>query len=72
MGTPTHVIPSTGSPAFVMAFVKDKTSDMVDDVKKLRVLSDPLTHNRLIKFCHNTQLSYLNRNLPTDVTKSPT
>ena len=61
-----------GSTEFITAFVKAKTSDMVDDVKKLRVLSDPLTHARLIKFCHNTRLSYLNRNLPPDVMRNPT
>ena len=61
-----------GTPAFVMAFFKDKTSAMVDDVEKLRVLSDPLTHDRLIEFCHNTRLSHLNRNLPQDVMRSPT
>ena len=48
-----------GSPAFVTEFVKAKTSGMVDDVRKLRVLSDPLTHTRLVRFCHNTRLSYL-------------
>ena len=31
-----------GAPAFVTAFVKDKTSAMVDNVRKLRVLFDPL------------------------------
>ena len=56
-----------GSPAFVRTFVKAKTSAMVDDVRKLRVLSDPLTHTRLI-----TRLSYLNRNLPSDVMRNPT
>jgi hypothetical protein len=61
-----------GSPDFVTAFVKTKTSAMVDDVRKLRVLSGPLTHTRLVKFCHNTRLSYLNRNLPPDVMRNPT
>ena len=51
-----------GSPVFITEFVKDKTSAMVDDVRKLRVLSDPLTHTRLVRFCHNTRLSYLNCN----------
>jgi hypothetical protein len=50
-------------PEFVTAFATDKTSAMVDDIRKLRVLSDPITHTRLIKFCHSTRLSYLNRNL---------
>ena len=57
-----------GSPSFVTAFVKDTA----DDVRKLRVLSDPLTHTGLVKFCQNTRLSYLNRNLPPDVMRNPT
>ena len=61
-----------GSPAFVRAFVKAKTSAMVDDARKLRVLSDALTDTRLIRFCHNTRLSYLNRSLPPDVMRNPT
>jgi hypothetical protein len=61
-----------GSPAFVRAFVKAQTSAMVDDVKKLRVLSDPLTHTRLIRFCHNTRLLYimLSRSLAPDVMRN--
>ena len=61
-----------GSTEFITAFVKAKTSAMVHDVGKLRVLSDPLTHARLVKFFHNTRLSYLNRNLPPDVMRNPT
>jgi hypothetical protein len=41
-----------GSPDFVSACVKAKTSAVVDDVRKLHVLSDPITHIRLIGFCH--------------------
>jgi hypothetical protein len=37
-----------GSTEFITAFVKAKTSAMVDDMRKLRVLSDPLTHTRLV------------------------
>jgi hypothetical protein len=43
---------------------------MVDDVRKLRVLSHLLTNTRLLKFCHNTGLSYLNLNLPPDVMRN--
>ena len=66
----TRVGVPIGSPDFVTAFVKAKTSAMVDDVRKLSVLSDPLTHFRLVRFCHNTRLSYLNRNLPPDVMRN--
>ena len=53
-----------GSPAFVHAFVADKTRKMVQDVKELQILTDPDIHYKLIKFCHNTRLAHLNRNLP--------
>ena len=59
-----------GSPDFVTAFVKSKTAAMVDDVRKLQVLSNGLTHFRLVKFCHSTRLSYLNRNLPPAVMRN--
>ena len=57
-------ITCVGLPDFVTAFVKSKTTSMVDDVRKLQVLSNGLTHFGLVKFCHNTRLSYRNRNLP--------
>jgi hypothetical protein len=53
-----------GSPEFVQAFVKEKTRTMVKDVKQLHLLTDPCVHFKLIRFCHNTRLSHLNRNLP--------
>ena len=36
------------SPDFVTAFVKSKTAAMVDDVRKVQVLSNGLTHFRLV------------------------
>ena len=48
-----------GSPDFVTAFVKSKTAAMVDDVRKLQVLSNGLTHFRLVKFCHNTRRTHM-------------
>ena len=53
-------------------FAKAKSSAMADDVEKLRFLSDPLTHTRLIRFCHNTRFSYFNQNLTHDVMKNQT
>ena len=44
-----------------------KASAVADDVNKLHVLSDALTHTGLARFCHNTRLPYLNRNLPLTV-----
>ena len=51
------------SPGFVQAFVADKTRKMVQDVKELQLLTDPDIHFKLVKFCHNTRLAHLNRNL---------
>ena len=53
-----------GSPAFVQAFVKEKTKKMVEDIKQLQLLTDPGVHLKLIRFCHNTRLAHLGRNLP--------
>ena len=44
--------------------MKEKTGTMVEDVKQLQLLTDPGVHFKLIRFCHNTRLSHLNRNLP--------
>ena len=60
-----------GSPAFVQAFVADKTRKMVQDVKELQLLTDPDIHFKLVKFCHNTRLAHLNRNLPPTTMANP-
>ena len=56
-----------GSPQFVQAFVTEKTTVIMEDVKKLQILTDPLIHFELVRFCHNTRLSYLSRNLSPEV-----
>jgi len=43
---------------------------MVDDVGKLHVLCDALTHTGLAGICHNTRLSYLNPDLPHGVRRN--
>ena len=60
-----------GSPAFVHAFVADQTRKMVQDVKELQLSTDPDIHIKLIKFCHNTRLAHLNRNLPPTTMANP-
>ena len=57
-----------GSLDFVTAFVNSKTAVMVDNLRKLQVLSNGLTNFRLVKFCHNTFLP--NRNLPPAVMRN--
>jgi len=51
-----------GSQEFGEAFVKAKT--IVEDVKQFQLLSDPGVHFELIRFCHNSRLAHLNKNLP--------
>ena len=58
-------------PSFVQAFVADKTRKMVQDVKELQLLTDPDIHFKLVKFCHNTRLAHLNRNLPPTTMANP-
>ena len=49
-----------GSPEFVQAFVAEKSKTMVEDVKKLQLLTDPGVHFKLVRYCHNMRLSHLN------------
>jgi hypothetical protein len=34
---------------------------MMEDVKKLHILTDPGVHFKLVRFCHNTRLAHLSR-----------
>ena len=48
-------------------FVAEKATEIMADVEKLKVVSDPLVHSHLLLFCQNTRLSYLSRNVPPSV-----
>jgi hypothetical protein len=56
-----------GTPAFDTAFVRSKAQDIVHDVHKLRIVSDPKIHVDLLRFCEITRLAFLARNVPPDV-----
>jgi len=60
-----------GSPQFVQAFVAEKSKNMVEDVKKLHLLTDPGVHFKLVRFCHNTRLAHLNHDLPPSTMANP-
>jgi hypothetical protein len=60
-----------GSPQFVQAFVAKKSKTMVEDVKKLHILTDPGVHFKLVRFCHNTRLAHLSRTLPPSTMANP-
>jgi len=60
-----------GSPQFVQAFVAEKSKTMVEDVKKLHILTDPGVHFKLVRFCHNTRLEHLSRTLPPSTMANP-
>jgi len=44
---------------------------MVEDVKKLHILTDPGVHFKLVRFCHNTRLAHLSRTLPPSTMANP-
>ena len=48
-----------GSPDFVQSFAADKASKILADVEKVKVVSGPLIHLHLLRFCQNTRLGYL-------------
>lgn len=60
-----------GSPDFVRTFVHEKTKAMIQDVCSLHIMQDPLIHLQLVRFCHNTKLSYLSRALPPHILSDP-
>ena len=48
-------------------FVVTKASEIIRDVDKVQVVTDPLIHFHLLRFCQNTRLAYLNRSVPPEV-----
>ena len=56
-----------GSPEFVHTFVAKKTEEILKDVDKVKVVSDPLFHFHLLHFCQITRIGYLSRNVPPPV-----
>ena len=61
VGTPV------GTSDYVRKYVRNKCGTICKDVETMRICSDPLIRYHLLKFCMNTRLSFLSRN----VTESP-
>ena len=55
------------TPEIVQKCVADKVSEILADVEKVKVVSDPLIHFHLLRFCQNTRLGYLSRHVPSAV-----
>ena len=51
----------------MQTFVADKASKILEDVEKVKMVSDPLVHFHFLRFCQNTRLGYLSRNVPPSV-----
>ena len=55
-----------GSSKYVREYVRSKCGTICNDVEQMRVCSDPLIRYQLLKFCMNTRLSFLSRNVTPD------
>jgi hypothetical protein len=60
VGTPV------GASHYVREYVRNKCGTICKDVEKMRVCADPLIRYHLLKFCMNTRLSFLSRNVTPD------
>ena len=59
-----------GTDQFMSSFVHNKVLAVAQDVEKLAIMSDSLVHYHLLKYCQNSRLGYLNRNLPPHVMRN--
>ena len=67
----------TGTPVgtsdYVREYVRNKCGTICKDVETMRICPDPLIRCHLLKFCMNTRLSFLSRNVtPDNMAKSST
>ena len=60
-----------GSLNFVQQFVATKASDIIADVEKVRMVSDPVIHFHLLRSCESTCLAYLDRSDPPVMVAGP-
>ena len=59
-----------GTPTFVEDWASANIKDLIMDLRKLRVMSDPLIHYHLVRFCGLTRPGYMCRTLPPDILQS--
>ena len=57
VGTPV------GIAEYIRVYVRSKCGTICKDVDTMRICSDPLIRYQLLKFCMNTRLSFLSRNV---------
>jgi len=60
VGTPV------GPKDYVREYVRNKCGTICKDIDQMRVCADPLIRYQLLKFCMNTRLSFLSRNVIPD------
>jgi hypothetical protein len=58
--------PSVGTSEYVREYVRIKCGTICKDVETIRICADPLIRYHLLKFCMNTRLSFLSRNVTPD------
>ena len=56
-----------GTPAFMRDWAGVKLRDQIQDLQKLRLMSDPLIHYHLVRFCGLARPGYMCRTLPPDL-----
>jgi len=54
-----------GNDEWVQQFVPEKATAVQGDVSKLEMISDGLSFYQMLRFCQNTRLAFLGRNVPT-------
>ena len=60
-----------GTPAFVEAWASAKNRELIKDLQKLKLMSNPLIHYHLVRFCGLTRPGYMCRTLPPRLLRSP-
>jgi len=55
-----------GPKDYVREYVRNKCGTICKDIDQMRVCADPLIRYQLLKFCMNTRLSFLSRNVTPD------
>ena len=61
-----------GTPAFVEAWASAKNRELIKDLQKLKLMSNPLIHYHLVRFCGLTRPGYMRRTLPPGHLQTPT
>ena len=60
-----------GTPALEEDWTNAKNRELIKDLQKLKLVSDPLIHYHLVRFCGLTRPGYMCRTLPSGLVESP-